>query len=279
MLRVRRVLTETPLARQHERALITGGARKRPEIPWSSFVRSDYPDAALRLAFDHQQKLAVGEYGAVDLFARLASALSLHGAPIDIVAAAARTISDEIRHADYCLRMASLVSGTDAVIEVDPRGFGSVWKGPASLEELDIALLEISAIGETLAAALLMACKERATDKVAHAVFASITADEVHHARLGWYYFAWRAPQWSRAERQRAANAAGEMLMRVEPQFWHGRDAPPKSRKAAAALGVLDSVTQRSVVGRVMEDEIVPALDALGLGASHAWRARRRGRS
>jgi hypothetical protein len=27
----------------------------------------------------------------------------------------------------------------------------------------------------------------------------------------------------------------------------------------------------------VMEDEIVPALDALGLGASHAWRARRRG--
>jgi len=26
-----------------------------------------------------------------------------------------------------------------------------------------------------------------------------------------------------------------------------------------------------------MEDEIVPALDALGLGASHAWRARKRG--
>jgi hypothetical protein len=27
-----------------------------------------------------------------------------------------------------------------------------------------------------------------------------------------------------------------------------------------------------------MEDEIVPAIDALGLGASHAWRARDRGR-
>src|SRR4051794_36984859 len=248
VLRVRRTPTDPPLARQHEQALISGAVRKRPEIPWSAFVRSAYPEAALKLGFDHQTKLAAGEYGAVDLFARLASALSLNGAPIDIVAAAARTVSDEIRHADYCLRMASLMAGDDATIEVDPRGFGSAWKGNLSLEELDVALLEISAIGETLAAALLMACRERATDKVAHAVFASITADEVHHARLGWYYFAWRAPQWTQRERQRAANAAGELLMRVEPQFWQGRDGPPKSRKAAAALGVLDSVTQRGVV-------------------------------
>ena len=34
---------------------------------------------------------------------------------------------------------------------------------------------------------------------------------------------------------------------------------------------------RRRAVRAVMEDEIVPALDALGLGASHAWRARRRG--
>ena len=75
------------------------------------------------------------------------------------------------------------------------------------------------------------------------------------------------------------ADVAGEMLVGIEPRFWHGRDAPPRSKKAAAALGVLDSVTQRGVVRRVVEEEIVPALDALGLGASHAWRVRRRGKS
>jgi hypothetical protein len=32
-------------------------------------------------------------------------------------------------------------------------------------------------------------------------------------------------------------------------------------------------------VRRIMEDEIVPALDAVGLGASHAWRVRRRGKA
>jgi hypothetical protein len=64
----------------------------------------------------------------------------------------------------------------------------------------------------------------------------------------------------------------------VERQFWQGRDAQRGSAKAAAALGVLNSKTQRAVVRRVMEHEVIPGLDALGLGASHAWRVRFRGK-
>ena len=110
------------------------------------------------------------------------------------------------------------------------------------------------------------------TDPVARALFTSIIGDEVHHARLGWYYFAWRAPQWTHAERQRLADRVGDLLVTVEPRFWMGRDAPAGARKGARALGVLDSAGQRTVVRQIMEDEIVPALDALGLGASHAWK-------
>jgi hypothetical protein len=40
---------------------------------------------------------------------------------------------------------------------------------------------------------------------------------------------------------------------------------------------VLDSESQRAVVRDVMENEIVPGLDAVGLGASYAWQARLRG--
>jgi hypothetical protein len=55
------------------------------------------------------------------------------------------------------------------------------------------------------------------------------------------------------------------------------RGRPDGSRKAARALGVLASVPQREVIDRIMTEEVVPALDQLGLGASHAWKVRKRG--
>jgi hypothetical protein len=220
--------------------------------------------------------LAGGEYGAVDAFARLASALARNGVPIDLVAAAAQIPADEIRHAEYALRMASLYTGETASVEMDRAVFDAPWQEPASMEGLDLMMLQLPTISETLAAALIDGCRRRATDPVVKALFSAITSDEVHHLRLGWYYFAWREPQWTRPERQRVADAAGEAVMQIEQQFWYGRDAPRGSKRAAAALGVLDSRTQRAVVRRVMEDELVPGLDSLGLGASHAWRARPR---
>jgi hypothetical protein len=277
-LQVRRILTDTPLARQHEHRLAGRATHKRKPIPWAAFDRSRYTAAALALACDAQTKLALGEYGAVDLFAHLSSAMTLNGVPFDLVAAATAVPSDEIRHADFAMRMAKLIAGKEVSLQVDSDGLRRRWKGDVGLEQLDLLMLEVAAIGETLACALLSACLERATDPTAQALFASIVADEVHHARLGWYYFAWRAPQWSRPERQRAADRAGELIVQTERRFWRGRDAPAASRRGARALGVLESAGQRQVVRAIMQDEIVPALDALGLGASHAWRIRERGR-
>jgi hypothetical protein len=275
--KIRRTLTDTPLARAHERALLDYGSKRHKPIPYDQFDRRRYPDAALALSFHAQKALALGEYTAVDLFARIASGLALNGAPFDIVAAATRIPTDEIRHADLTFRMARLLSGEDVEVKFDREGLAKRWNGPMTLETLDYDLVEISAIGETLSCALLGACHTRAKDPALKAIFASIVADEVHHARLGWYYLAWRAPQWTRAERQRVADRAGVVVMNTEVQFWKGRDAPASARAAARALGVLESTGQRDAVRTVMQDEIVPALDALGLGASHAWRARRRG--
>jgi hypothetical protein len=274
---IRRTLTHTPLARQHEKVLAVRASGRKISIPWARFDRSAHPEPALRLAFEAQRALAFGEYGAVDLFARMVSGLSIVGAPFDLVAAAAQVPSDEIRHADYAIRMASLCAGRDASFElpIPQRG----WDKPPSLEELDRMMIDVCAIGETLAYALLLACRTRAKDPVARAVYSAIVSDELGHARIGWYYLAWRAPSWTQAERQRAADAAGLVVMDTERRFWHGRDAEPKYAKAANALGVLESEGQRDVIRRVMEDEIVPGLDALGLGASHAWRVRRRGGS
>jgi hypothetical protein len=275
---LQRALTNTPLARQHERAL-AGRPRKRGrQIPWDAFDRSRYPAAALALACDAQSKLALGEFGAVDLFARLASALALNGAPFDLVAAAARIPAEEVEHAECALRMATLLAGREVKVPFDRAPLDARWQKRIDQEELDLLVLEVSAYTETLACALLSGCLERATDPVPKALFRLVVADEVHHARLGWYYLAWRSAQWTHAERQRIADRAGDLVVRAEVRFARGRDAPPAARSAARALGVLDTEGQRAAVRAVMEDEIVPGLDALGLGASHAWRIRRRAR-
>jgi len=276
-LEVRAALSGTPLARRHEQTL--GGKLMRipKALPWSAFRPSEHSRAALALATDFWMGLAQGEYGAVGLFAKIATALTAAGAPFDLVYAATVASADETRHAEYALRMASSIGGKEATLSLDPAAFRAHLAPIANDEELDLTFVNSVAISEALATALLTACQRRASDRLSRSVLTAVLSDEVHHARLGWYYLAHRAPRWTTVERQRLADAAAEVVVRVEEEFWIGRDAPRNAAGGARALGILDSKSQRSVIGDVMENEILPGLDALGFGASRAWPLRRRG--
>jgi hypothetical protein len=277
LLSVRRFLSGTPLARAHEASVSRGTVRRRRPIPWERFERSGYAEPELALALDQTKRLAEGEYGAVGLFGQIASGLAMTCAPFDMISAAATVSGDEIRHADYCTRFASLCAGADVELSVDCDAVLRACSNLHLVEEVDHFLLKYSAVGETLAAALLTECRSHASDPVAHAMYTSITGDEVHHARLGWYYFSWRAPRWTDAERQRLADRIAEFVVDIEAEFWVGRDAPRGHEAAALALGVLDTARQREAIARVMEDEIIPGLDAIGLGGAHMWKLRKRG--
>src|ERR1700690_2057557 len=124
--------------------MLTGRTTRRiVDIPWSKFDRSKYPEPALALACKAQTMLATGEYEAVELFSRLAAGLALNGAPIDLVAAATRVATDEIRHADYAFRMAALCAGQDDIaIDVRTRRSEARWG-----ERLDPATLASKMIG------------------------------------------------------------------------------------------------------------------------------------
>lgn len=274
----RRLLTATPLSREHEQFVLQGRQHSRKPIALGQFERKRYPKAAVALALDAVTALARGEYGAIHQFALVSSALALNGAPFDVITAAARVPADEIRHADLAFQVAHRLAGYDVQLEIPRAELERDWATARDQESLDVLMVQLPAISETLAFALLSACRDRARDRTLKALYATIVADELHHARLGWYYLAWRAPQWTQAERQRVADRCGGMIAGIERQFWRGRDASSTNSAAARALGVLDSEGQRAAVRQVVESEIVPGLDAIGLGASHAWRARRRGR-
>jgi len=278
-LQVRRSLTATPLARQHE-GRAEGKPQRRPRpVPWAACDRSKFPKAAIDLAVDSYVKLAAGEYGAVQLYGALTSAMALAGLPLDLITASAAICTDEARHADYAMQMARVLTGDDVPIPIDRDSLEAPWKKDVTLEDIDAVVLHVAAISETLSCGLISACLDRATDTTTRAVFKNLVADEIHHARFGWHYLAWRAPQWSLAERQRLADRMARNVVGIERRYWRGRDAPASAAEAARALGVLESEGQRSVVREMMEEEIVPALDALGLGGSHAWRLRERAAS
>ena len=183
-VRLTRVLSNTPLSDVHDQAIAGALTRGSREVPWSRFERAQYPVEALALARDLFCKLAGGEYSAVALFSQITASLALNQAPIDFVAASARVSSDEIRHADYCLRMAGLCQGSEVTVEVPSAALASDIPHSLSLVELDFLMLKYAAVGETLAAALLTECRRRASDPVLRALFTSIVSDEVHHARL-----------------------------------------------------------------------------------------------
>jgi hypothetical protein len=272
---VRAVLSETPLARRHEQTVRGKLARLPKAQPWGAFRPSEHPDAALTLALDLWLGLSRGEYGAIGLFARLAAGLAQVGAPFDFVHAVTQACTDETRHAELCLRMAELCGGA-AQLQFASEEFAAMVAPFSSEEELDLTMIRSVALSETLATALLTACQRRATERLSKSLLTALLSDEVHHARLGWYYLAHRAPRWSRAERQRLADETAHSVVQVEQEFWVGRDAPRAATRAARALGILDSKTQRGIIADVMENEVLPGLDAMGLGASKAWAVRRR---
>lgn len=269
-----RSVTQTPLTRLFAQDVDRGSTQKRIEIPWDAFDAKEHPSAALEVAYDAMRWLASGEYTAVEGFARLVVGFSWHGVPYDLIAACARIPGDEIRHSQLAVQAASRLSGkpaSEVPLDVDGRRPQRAPDVRAPLSDIDLQVAVLPAFLETVAVALLGEARRRATEPMMKAVYASVLADEIHHARLGWYYLAWRAPQWTKPERQRVADAVGAQITGRVAQISDGRPAAPGAKRALAALGVMDAATQARVVKRVLEDEIVPGFDALGLGASHAY--------
>lgn len=261
-------LGRSPLARHQLRLLTRGPTRQAPAIPFSDFVPAHYAQEALALASDQYGALARGERSAIGLFARLAAALDAFAAPREFVLGATAAAHDEARHAQYCEEFA-VRCGFDA--SEPPAAPAPVEPEPRSLIELDVAMLRSVALSETLAATLLMACRRIAREPVARALLTTLIADEIHHARLGWYYAADRSPSWSTDERQQVADALAEAVICIESEFHWGRDAAPPFDHPTRALGVLRTDLQRSCIQDVVENEILPGLDALGLNATKAW--------
>lgn len=256
--------------------------------PWPDFEAFDaerYPVALRRRAARQWWRRAREEYGSISEFSALTHALTRARAPIELLAALSRLITDEARHAHLCAAMAEALASDEPFEWAPPR---APWPPPPDDVEgiepwaADV-LICACCLGETLSRPLFESVATVVTDPVPEAVVRQILRDEHLHATFGWEALAWmrdRVPdevlhasmrrRFAGFERgcvpegMTAADLQGELV--VAPP---GPDAPPN-------LGHLEPRTYAMIFYATIESEVIPRFEALGLDAKGAWAERGR---
>lgn len=254
--------------------------------PWPDFDAFDperYPMALRRRAARQWWRRAREEYGSISEFSQLAHTLTLARAPIELLSALSRLITDEARHAHLCAAMAEALASDEPFDWEPPR---APWPDPpADVAQVwawaaDVVICACC-LGETLSRPLFECVATLVTDPVPEGVVRQILRDEHLHATFGWEMLAWlrdRVPEPVLQASMRRRFAGFERSCVAEslgPEDLKGElviappdpDAPPN-------LGHLGAREYAMVFYATLESEVIPRFEALELDAKTAWAER-----
>jgi hypothetical protein len=257
-------LSGTPLEVEHHK-LMRG---RYPDIDWARSTAGDLtPAQRERVGLVWRRRL-VSEYLAISTFSVLSIDLCAARAPADVLSLVHRAAIDEIRHAEYCCRLAELYGGQPVTPEARISNLPDDRKRPRVEQALSNALL-VSAVAETYATVVLGAVRERTTDPVAHAVMDNIYADEVQHARIGWSYLAYCLEHGGAGER-----AAAERMIPIAIQGCANVVEAPRPTtgpvdEALAAHGMMSPEDERVLFVKSIREVLAPGFHALGLSTGN----------
>ncbi len=219
-----------------ECAICPGSVGRRPEgfVPGAARPHADEP-----LVASYFGELARLEHASIAAFERLASELSAHGAPSELVASAHAARRDEVRHTSAMRRLALRAGGDAARTHED---CDATPRTTRSLEEIAIENAVEGCVRETLGAFVAVWQAEHAPDRTVARTFRTVARDEMRHAALAWAVDAWAqerlSPQ-ARVTVERARDAAVEELL---------RESERTTPQELAAAGVPESAVQRAMV-------------------------------
>lgn len=253
------------LTREHDAI----AAPRKGVVHWGAFDAAAYAPTALDEAARLWRTRAAQEMRSLALFTELASQLHQLGAPLDWSGAFARMIADEVRHADLCLRTCEAL-GRPAPPELDEGDLRQTVRGPlrAHVRETVVAAF---CIGETISGRMFRRALRAATVPLAREVVAAIVVDETFHAELGWELAALLMREGEGHAAERDALAA-----RLPALFAHfarlccARRGPSWARAEAEVgegpnFGTLTEAGYARAFFDGMEEDVVPALEAIGL--------------
>jgi hypothetical protein len=257
-------LSGTPLEAEHHRLM----RRRATPIPWSECGVAALTEAERARLAGTWMRRSEAEYLAISTFSVLAIDLVAASAPADVISLCLRAGIDEVRHAELCIRMASIYSGKQ---ELPPPAMSSLPDDP-SREKLHQALANtmlVSCVSETYATTVLSATRDLTSDPCAKAVLTAIYSDEVMHARLGWSYLRHAIG----AGGQGVIDAAADML----PRALKGvatvveRERPAgEVTEAVRAHGLMTPGEERVIFSTCVREVLVPGFAALGIPVGNA---------
>lgn len=253
-------ISGSPLVAEHAK-LMRG---RYAEIPWDQSTAHELtPEQRARVAACWTRRLEA-EYIAISTFSVLSLDLCAARAPADILSMVHRAAIDEIRHAEYCCRLAEIYGGKAITPVAKLSNLPDDKKKPKVQQALQNALL-VSSVAETYATVVLGAVRDRTTDPPTRAVMDNIWADEIQHARIGWAYLSFCFANGGQPERTAAEAMIPMSLKGVAAMIDKPRPTTGPIDDALARHGMMSPEDERQLFVKSVREVLVPGFQALGL--------------
>jgi hypothetical protein len=264
-------LSRTPIADAY-RAIVE---RSTPvDLGDRVFDASPYDPHSVRNVCRHFRKRMVDEYASTTVYSGLVAQLMEANAPLDASAVTLRMAQDEFRHAELCGRWVAMMGGTIQVARETAVKPLPLHEG-VGVEERALRNVLVTSISESYSAAFFAASLETMVDPFLRDATRSLLADEVLHARFGFYYLS-GVSDWLKAHPGVRASIAKYLRLvfaTCEREFLTD-EQPPSEGADDAALGLVPPHVAREVFVSTMQHAVAPALDSFGLDGTGAFARR-----
>ncbi len=252
-------LSGTPLGAEHRKMM----RRRYPAVPWEQSTAASLTDAQRDRAARTWRTRSEAEYLAVSTFSILSIDMCAAGAPADVLSMVHRAAIDEVRHAELCIRLASIYSGKE---ELPPPGMSNLPDDPErpKLHQALANALLVSCVAETYATIVVGSMRDEARDPAVKTVLSIIYADEVVHARIGWSYLGYCL----RTGGPEAIAAASAMVPIAVKGAANVVETPRPTDTLDPELrghGLMTPQEERVLFARSVRDVLAPGFAALGV--------------
>lgn len=216
----------------------------------------------------------VNEHGSARVFEQLAAQMARAGFASDVVGACAAFAGEERTHGVLCGAVVEAFGGSalaTPLAEANLPEHEDVDRSEAVLRNV----LSVSCLSESVAVSLIGAERLRMPEGELRDLLTRIYADEVGHARFGWRLVAAEIAHLDGAARARLGAYLAVAFAHLEAHELAHLPLTGPLPLGAETAGVCDGAEARALFFATVTDVLVPQLEALGLPAERAWRARR----
>jgi hypothetical protein len=212
------------------------------------------------------------------VFVEILAGLAEASAPLDLLAAIANIVRDEVEHAALCRDLAlrfgapkPLADISLALPRLHPQGRSR------KIHALALLLFE-GAVGETISSMLFHASKRATEEPCSKAALDSILRDEARHARVSWEGVTVMLPATSEGERcvlqEDLRQSFGALERTSMLPLLRRLEQGISVDSEVFALGVIPPEVRAETFYRGVENVVVPRLTRAGFDGDRAWRDR-----